>query len=722
MAIPDLHASSARTPIDVAEAAEIARMARTGDPNVLSTDALQRLLGDSALVLDGLRRRPRYFDGKFLTGADLTRDQDYIRQRQADLARATGTGVVVGLDVSVEGSAGGENVVITPGHGATPSGDLVMVTSRRRVPLLDLPASERLDSTLGLRAIPRMPLGRRTGLFLLALRPVEFSANPIAAYPTNVAGPRQVEDSEIIEATAITLIPYPDTGGAATLAEARRYVARKLFLGEAAGLPQDALPLAMIAMERGSVRWIDVAMVRRETGADTPVEVSMGARPRALAEAYVLQYRGHLADVLTERARSGQPSAFAAAQYFAALPAAGQLPAAAILPDALGFRQLWFPPAVDVTLSFVPTDEIAVIVEESLAMPPIDFAADPAELDATAVVVLAPVTRQRLQKFLAALASPTIAARPDPSQGLRQAPLATLRALAVRRTRAAETAARDAEAAARAAAADATIKAWQAAWAEAVAAIAPAGGQPPLIWYIRRRAVPSEARISGIAVALGTDDAGLQARLVPRLAELALTARVNAINAASTPFATARVAAMLGAPRIIASDILMASAVRDLEAALPAQVPAPPVPGPGTPTGVLAADVVPRAELTPVTVFSTGLTRLTSARVALSDAIRMRVPVGQKPLLTEADVVDVATDYGDPRLGEGLARLSTAMAQDPLARDSLLWLGSSGQALVLDRTAQSIPSAGVASFADQLRTIARGQQTDALVRLLATTG
>ena len=85
VSITDLSAASARTAIDVAEASEIARMARQGDPNVLSTDALQRLLGNSALVLDGLRRRPRYFDGKFLTGADLTRDQDCIPQRQADL-------------------------------------------------------------------------------------------------------------------------------------------------------------------------------------------------------------------------------------------------------------------------------------------------------------------------------------------------------------------------------------------------------------------------------------------------------------------------------------------------------------------------------------------------------------------------------------------------------------------------------------------------------------
>src|SRR5215472_6616013 len=119
--------SSARTSIEVADATQIASMANGGQ-NMLSTQDMQKLLGNSALVLDGLRRRPRYFDGKFLTGADLTRDQNYIRQRQADLARATGTGVVVGLDVSVEGTAGGEQVTITPGHGVTPSGDLVMVT------------------------------------------------------------------------------------------------------------------------------------------------------------------------------------------------------------------------------------------------------------------------------------------------------------------------------------------------------------------------------------------------------------------------------------------------------------------------------------------------------------------------------------------------------------------------------------------------------------------
>jgi len=726
--MPDLTFSSARTAIDVAEATEIARMARTGDPNVLSTDALQRLLGNSALVLDGLRRRPRYFDGKFLTGADLTRDQDYIRQRQADLARATGTGVIDGLQVSIQGSVGGEQVVIRPGHGVTPAGDLVMITTRRQVPLLDLPTSERLDSTLGLRAIPRTPLGRRTGLFLLALRPVEFSANPIAAYPTSIAGPRQVEDSEVVEATAITLIPWPDTGGAATLAEARRQVARKIFLGEAVGLPQDALPLAMLAMERGSVRWVDGPLVRRETGADTPLAVSIGARPRPLAEAHVLQYRTHLNDVLAERARAGLPAAFAAAQYFAALPAAGPMPAAAILPDSLGFRQLWFPPAVDVMVSFVPIDELPVIIEESLAMPPIDFSGDAAELDATGVVVLAPVSRQRLQKFLAALEKSTIAARPDPSQGMRQAPLAMLQALALRRARAAETIARDAAAAALAAAADATIKAWQAAWGEAVAAIQPTAGLAPLVWYIRRRAVPSEAKVTGIAVPIGADDVGLKRVVDARLAELGLAARVTALNGRATPFAAARIMAFLGAPRIRTSDVLMSSVVHDLEGALPAAPsPAPsptPEPRPDLPTSLSPVPGRPGVASVSSTglASSTGVERLTAARVATSLAIRATTtPAGETPLLSEADVVDVASDYGDPTVGDGLDRLATAMQKDPLPSAGLVWLGDTGQALALDRTTRDLSAAELGSFSDKLRPIVVNKQTDALVRLLAPT-
>jgi hypothetical protein len=701
-----LTTSSARTTIDVAEASEIARMARQRDPNILSTDDMQALLGHSALVLDGQRRRPRYFDGRFLTGADLTRDQDYVRQRQADLARASGSGVALGLEVTLDGAVTGQTLVIQPGHGITPAGDLVMVTTTRAIPLLDLAASRQLDASLGLRLEPRMPLGRRTGLFLLVLRPVEFTANPIAAYPTSVSGPRQVEDGDIIEATAVDLIPFPDTGGAASLAEARRAVARRLFLGEAVGLPQNALPLAMVALERGAARWIDTALVRRETGADTPLQVSMGSRPRALAEAFVLQHRRHLADVLADRIRGGLPPAFAAAQYFAALPAAGQLPAAAILADPLGFRQLWFPPAVDVDLSFVPSDEVAALVEESLALPPIDLAGDPADLDATGVIVMAPVTRQRLQRFEAALGGLSHPVLPDPAPGIRRVPATMLAALLSRRVRPGLPT--DPAAVARLAQADAEIKQWQTAWAEAVAAIPVSDGLPPLLWYMRRRAVAYESRMTGVAVTVSGNDEQLKLDVDKHLADLQLTDRVNKITARATPFAAARMLALLGAPRISGSTILTAAAVHDLETALP---PAAPPGGGGGPQPGGPPVAPPAAGGPPAPVRRIGFARLVTARLAPR-------PDGQPHLLTEGDVIDVAADYADPSLGDGLDRLTAALRDRPLDQKASLWIGGTGQALGLDRVARDVDAAVLPAFAASVATIA-GKGNDAAATELA---
>jgi hypothetical protein len=727
--------STARAQIDVAEASEIARMAAGDDPNLLSRDSMEALLGNSPLVLDGMRRRPRYFDGRFLTGADMTRDQDYIRQRQADLARATGTGVVNGLQVSMTGSPGGELLVINPGHGVTPTGDIVMITTPRSIAPLDLPTVEHLDAAMGLRLQPRLPLGRRTGLFLLALRSVEFTANPIAAYPTTITGPRQIEDGDIIEATAVTLIPYPDTSGAANLAEARRAVARSIFFGQARGQPQDALPLAMIAMDRGSIRWIDMAMVRRETGADTPLQVSMGGRPRALAEAFVVQYQSHLRDVLSDRTASGLSASFAAAQYFAALPAAGQLPAAAIATDSLGFRQLWFPPAVDVDIGFVPIDELAALVEESLALPPIDLLGDAQDLDATRVVVLAPVTRAALRRFEQTLTSltTTVAAR-DLSQGIRQAPADMLAALLAKRTKFIGATVLDTQAQAAAASVDAQTRAWQAAWAQAITAIPVTQGIPPLLWYVRRRAVPYESRVTGIAVLVAGDDTGLQSAVQAHLATLGLTPRIAALENGATQFAAARIIAFLGSPRILASTMLTTSVVHDLEAAMPAV--APPVTSPPLPigevggTGLTPATPTTATPATPTTA-SPALSSLVGGLVARPGvgrilAIRSIVlpilPVGARPLLTEADVTDVASDYSDIQIGDGLDRLKTAFGTAPLDQAGELWLGDTGKVLDLDHVARAAANADMQKLADGVSKAVADRDATELNNVIAAAG
>jgi len=723
--MPIFNRSSGRTAIDVSEVREITDRVKRSDPNAVARADLQAMLDASALVLDGLRRRPNYFEGRFLTGADLTRDQNYIRQRQNDLARAYGSGVVTGLEVTLTGAASGQRLAINPGHGITPSGDLVLITDRRDVDLLDLPAIERLDASMGLRLAPRAPLGRRTGVFILALRAVEFTANPIAAYPTSITGPRQVEDSDVIEATAITLIPYPDSGGAASLGEARRTLARRLFVEDGArGLPQDALPLAMLALERGSVRWIDMAMVRRETGADTPLQVSMGARPRALAEAHVAQYARHLRDVLQDRHAAGADGAFPAAQYFAALPAAGELPAAAILSDDLGFRQLWFPPACDVDLSFAPADEIAAIVEDSLALPPIDLEADPADLDATGIVVLAPVTRPRLQRFQQGLAQLTMKAASDPAQGVRRAPADMLAAMVRRLPKAVEATARDAEGNARLEAANAETSAWRAAWAEAVAALPVNADGGPLLWYVRRRAVAYRSNVTGIAVPVSGNDVASMRQLDDRLTALGVKPRIDVLRSAATPFAAARMAAFLGAPRMLASDLLLIAGVHDLEQALPPSPqpedgePLPvPAPTPGPVSAVRTDLLSPRLAAIASATTRPGLERLAASRLSLSRALA--APVERQRALSEGDVLDVASDYGYPALGEGLARLTHALEATPLTKEQTQWLGDSGQVLALDRAGRVLGDDALAPFAARLHAAAAAKNADDLAALIA---
>ncbi len=59
--------------------------------------------------------------------------------------------------------------------------------------------------------------------------------------------------------------------------------------GSASGFPVDALPLAMVALERNVVRWLDVFMVRREVGAMHGDVRGLGVAPRPVREAPQLQ-------------------------------------------------------------------------------------------------------------------------------------------------------------------------------------------------------------------------------------------------------------------------------------------------------------------------------------------------------------------------------------------------------------------------------------------------
>jgi hypothetical protein len=358
---------------------------------LLPTD-VEPLRQRNLLIEESHRRRPRYFDGRFLAARDLTRDQAYFLSRQAAYARALGTGVVEGL--AVQRGARADEIQVTPGLGYTAGGELVSLQRLVTVSLADMPRLQALNTRLRQDRFAKPPLRNRTGTFALVLRPLEFTANPVSAYPSGLSQERVVEPGDIVEASALELVPLNE-GNPAQLDATRVFLARNLFVnGGQLDLPPEVLPLAVVALVGDKLRWIDMHLLRRQAGQQHADVLGFGFAPRLLREAHLAQYRTRLDELRGRR--------FAATEFFEALPPAGPLPDEAI--DAGDFSQHFFPAGIDTELSLVPEDELPAIVEASMSLPPLDLT-EPANGQAfTRVSLLIPLPRARLAQAAAELA------------------------------------------------------------------------------------------------------------------------------------------------------------------------------------------------------------------------------------------------------------------------------------------------------------------------------
>lgn len=483
------------------------------------------------LIEDRQRERPRYFDGRFLAARDLIRDQQYLLAREADLGRAAGSGVAGGLEVS---RGEGDRIEIAAGHGVTPAGELVVLPRAASVHLADIPHAEQLSARFGLGRIAQPPLRNRTGLFVLALRPVEFTDNPVGAYPTTITGPRTVEDADIVEATAVVLVPWNDDGAADALDARRGHAAATIFAGDGArALSSNVLALAMIALQNNVPVWIDSALVRRELGADRADLPGLGHAPRALRLAHLLQHQHHLADALAANGGRG----FAARERFTLLPSAGPIPPGMI--DVRDFTQRYFPAEMAVDLSIIPEDELPALVEESLSLPPIDLTAAADTLESTAVLILAPVPRNEWRAVSARLASRLRALRPAAINLVAtRKPLEILQQLRIPRALPPTTPSDPADVE----------------WARLAAL--------PTLWFVRRRNLAYRDAFAGEAIRVAGRDRAEDLR--PRLDRLGLDGALERVLATATPRAAVEVNSLLASPRFADSPALTAAAIGEL--------------------------------------------------------------------------------------------------------------------------------------------------------------
>jgi hypothetical protein len=510
----------------------------------IASAEVARLRSAGVLIEDARRERPRYFDGRFLAARDLIRDQQYFLTREADLGRAAGSGVASGLFVR-EG-ANPQTLQVLAGHGITPAGELVLLPRALDVQLANVPATEQLSARFGLSRLPAPPLRSRTGLFVLALRPVEFTANPIGAYPTSITGQRTVEDGDVIEATAIVLVPWQDDGAADALNARRGRVARNIFVtGKDEGLSANVLPLAMMALQNNTLVWIDEAMVRRELGSDRGDQPGLGFAPRALRLAHLMQYQEHLHDVVTK----SHGRTFPASTHFPALPSAGPLPAGVI--KVQDFTQNFFPAEIDVDFSIVPEDELPALVEEALALQPIDLSAPQQTLDSTAVMILAPVPRHDWRAVVARLNTVTRVIKPAaPNLLAQRKPFEVLQRLRVPTPP------------------QGTLdpsSPSEAEWQRLA--------RLPSLWFVRRRHLAYRDDYTGVwQQASGIDERKTEAALLSHLTSLGLAQNFRDVLKNATPAAASTITSLLSSKKYAESPTLIAAAIGSLNSALKADV------------------------------------------------------------------------------------------------------------------------------------------------------
>lgn len=517
--------------------------AQSGNRDKLSAQEFEVLQQGGTLIMDTARRRPLYFDGRFLTARDLTRDQNYFLLRQADIGRTRGAGVVSGL--LVETSTSTSDIIIRAGHGITTSGEIVVIANDWSLDLEKIAESQALDASFGLIRLPREAARNRSGVFILALRPVEYSANPIASYPTSIEARRTIEDGEIIEAVAATLIPYPDRGAGDALSLRRGRLAREIFVeGVQKGIPSNALPLVMMALERGTIKWLDPFMLRREVGAEHGDILGLGFAPRALREAHLLQYEHHLQEVILSR----QNAVFSATDYFQAIPPAGRLPKATINPA--DFTQTFFPPEIDVDLSIIPEDEVLAMIEESLLLPPIDLTVEGDDLLSTSVLVLIPIQRSRLREVKTRLETTNTenplsrTLRPAaPGRLAKRLPLETL----IRIPRFGIQLP---------APPDPVTATWRSELSNA-----------PVLWYVRRRNLNYKVGVAGTQLSVTPITPINETEMINRFREINLNDRLIKIRKPLAVDTNLELTALLSSARVTESKLLMNAALTEFETA-----------------------------------------------------------------------------------------------------------------------------------------------------------
>ena len=359
-------------------------------------------------IVDGGIRTVKFFNGRLLTGEDLTREQEANGLARLRLGRSVGSGVASGLEVSPSLSSSSSRPVVRveSGVAVNRAGRVLELTGATELAL----ARERLDGTgaevLFRDCTPFQPgtYSAGAGVYLLTIAPatrnegrakvsglgnedatcnVAFSVEGVQFHLLQIALPPSLlgQADRLRNRVAHLLLGTDDP---------RRRAFETDPLGAPVGeygllddlhttgcLDDEQVPLAMLSWTAAQgIRFVDLWSVRRRLVApavDALLPTLTGDRRRAEAEAVFLQFQNQIADAL---AGGAALSSVTAADRFEFLPPVG------IVPITGSGATTGFDP--EKFLGSRGSDELATtdaalvraLVDESFAHEPIEVAGD----------------------------------------------------------------------------------------------------------------------------------------------------------------------------------------------------------------------------------------------------------------------------------------------------------------------------------------------------------
>lgn len=357
-------------------------------------------------ILDGGVRSINFFNGRLLTGEDLTREQGANREWLGRLGTLLGSGVASGLTVARSPEARKAAVIVDPGLAMNALGQTLRLTTQIEVSL-ERPAGADDDAVARVHGKdfghcdpPATGIYQTgDGVYLLVIAP---ATDVEGSVPTNGLGNLTASCATrfLVDAVKFRLLSLSAQFTAAELRgpHLRNLVAARCFgVADAAAFVTDPfgpavtrtllldalgkklsdreVPLAVLHWKTGAgVAFIDHWCVRRRLAGPADELLwspALGERRIGEGEAMMLQFQDHLDAIL----RSGaDPEAVVATSAFGYLPPAGVIP----LGGTPGFRGFvpdkFFKGFKARDPIFIEGARVGPLLRRACAFPPIDLA------------------------------------------------------------------------------------------------------------------------------------------------------------------------------------------------------------------------------------------------------------------------------------------------------------------------------------------------------------